>query len=399
MRNMWTLPAAWAELPRFQGGRGVNQSVFSSGTFSFLVDEPDFLARVATYFGQTDGRNPLGIKVWRTPIFSDRIDEFEWGSLFHLREESEWVPGEHRLLDALKAQNFASFFGFAPRIHGLFVLASTVGSNHYAILMDRHEIVVEEEEEGLRRFREIEGFCAQYGLRPPFGDLANPGTNFSSQALVDWQSARLEEAHWDFLRAFGQGVSNSTGVSFDQLAVNPTPSVIQHSEAWLESLRLPSLEFSGRSVVQVGCGDGTALNYALARGARIAVGIDSERSTQAARFNSNALGHFNVQYEGGSGPGVEPPSVIRGRTPFDFALFLESTYLRTMPEYLHDLARILVLEVKRDAFGASEAEHLDRYWHVFEIWKPDEQSEQRIFHCYSRKHFEASDIDLFHPRF
>nr|WP_314073692.1 class I SAM-dependent methyltransferase [uncultured Roseococcus sp.] len=374
-------------LPTFCIDRNLPISVNVLGTWAFASDDCPLLSRVKQYFGISD-RPDLILKIWQYPVHSDDLSDVKWGRYFNINEE----PGVNvdcagNLVDSLEVQNFVSTFGYAPKILGLFVLQTPARSRHIAVLTEHPDrrgpvavIPGGQAPNPEAIFASISKLAIEYDLVMPWQDVQTPN-NFIGGKLIDWQHAKFGNKYLDFLRKF---YLDNTQFGESKYQTAPALGItegIRNSEQRISDLGLDRFEFQGASIFDIGCNGGQFLNYAASKGARYGIGADWPQVVKAADYFSNYLGHFNIRYH--SAPlHKELPEL--SEKLFDYCLFLSMVTHVGVPDYLNDIARILVVEINHGHQVAAAVEKLGKYYWLVPWGKATDHGDRAIFHCYNR---------------
>jgi hypothetical protein len=357
------------------------------GTWSFASDDQSLLARVKQYFGVLD-RADLILKIWQYPVHSDDLSDIVWGRYFNIKEESGAdVYRGGKLAENLEVQNFVATFGLAPAILGLFVLQTPARSRHIGILTEHPDkrgpvAVIPGGPAPTPEYiwASLGELATRYDLVLPWGDLQT-GNNWIGGKLIDWQQAKFGDKYLDFLRDF-----YLCNTQFGESKYQTAPALgitegIRNSGQRISDLGLDQFEFQGASILDIGCNGGQFLNYAASKGARYGVGVDWPHVVKAAEYFSNYLGHFNIRYH--SAP-LHQKLPELSETWFDYCLFLSMVTHVGVPDYLNNIARILVVEINHGHQVAATVEKLNDYYWLVPWGKAQDHGDRAIFHCYNR---------------
>lgn len=299
------------------------------------------------YVGDLDmmyARKDLALKVFTEPILP--LDQFVWGKGTGVDNSS--------FIDCTAIQNLASLYGLAPKIYDI-VLTLFKGSRRYAQVTDFLEgdtcRDALERNDVQNRLRDVLG---AYGVEVLAVDPAL--SNIVGGKMTDFQGYRFKDEH----KAFRERVINRTnsdsdwgaerGVAYqsvDELGIAGQRDTMRR----LEVLRAGSIDFKGKTVLDIGCSAGSFCRYASRRGASRVVGIDIGNVPQIAAELSIYLGDHNIDYYSYSFGrdrvrDYETITELTGLSQFDIVFFLSVNAQIGYPaSYMQKLCKeILFLE-------------------------------------------------------
>jgi hypothetical protein len=155
----------------------------------------------------------------------------------------------------------------------------------------------------------------------------------------------------------------------------------------VQQLRLGEIDFSGKTVIDYGCSGGSMCRYALDRGAKYVVGLDTPTVSNAAYELSNYLGYFNIDFMGGNfrhDPGNSVYDQIKERSlpRFDIVLYLSCQQL-LMPDYLPEICgEMFILEGHSGDHEETYRPTLEKYFPVVNyIGASNDHSIRPVFIC------------------
>ena len=355
------------------------------GTWAFLAGDRKLIHRIAQYFCRYR-EQALCLKIWQYPIHTELLSELNWGRYFNMEKEpSIDVNKSGSLLEALKVQQFASGLGLAPPVFGIFVLM-TKQAKFVAILTQHPKalpaVAWREPQEIVDKIDEM---AVKFGFDRPWGDVET-ANNFINGRLIDWQHAKFSPQYTDFLREFYLSNTQFGASKYQTASPIGVTEGIRDSDKRISDLGLDMLEFSGSTILDLGCNGGQMLNYALTRGARFGLGIDWPKVIQAAAYLSNYLGHFNVQYLSHALHEGLPYDDMPLRR-FDYVLNLSMVTHIGVPDYLTDLSKIMVIEINHPEQVEMARAALAPNWNIAEMGKSTDHGDRTIWHCYNKAVF------------
>lgn len=357
--------------------KNVERSVYRDGSLSFVTTNEKLLNEARALFGRKNEPRLL-VKIFHYPIYGKSIEDYLWDKCFGAKELDR-VGG--KLLDALKVQNWFSFIGKAPRVYGIFLVRSKVGTTHPAVLMENCGDG-EPKDVNKKVYEEIQKICQENKIIPPYGDLGTKN-NVAGGRWVDWQAARFtKEYEKELVKRFEE--QTKFGNSYYQTIEELGADGIRKTETRLKDLGLEDLEFEGKTVIDVGCSGGAFLNYADSKGASYCLGLDWERVVDGAREVSNYLGHFNVDYQKASlHEDVSP--IAKQKKPFDIVIYTSMITHTGVPSYLHNLGSFMVLEINHPHQVEETLQKLAPYWDISSIGMATDHGERSIYHCMNKR--------------
>lgn len=354
------------------------------GSIAFVTRDKDLVAEASSILG----RKPEGLllKVFHFPIYTG-IEQFRYAKLFN-----HAIVNNHdqRLYDTMRVQNYYAYYGYAPRIYGVFEVKNIITNTwHYALLTDDVGIAHYEPN---KEQREVNNIAIHnklfevgiYGLTLPFNDQLS-STNVINGKLVDWQGAGFKDDYETMLRYRYSQATMFGESKYQTLPELGIEDAIRKTDTRIHDLGLDKIDFKGQNVIDVGCNGGNFLMYASNKDAKRLTGIDWQEVIDLAREASYYLGHFNIDYysQNLSLDEIYIPEVIE-LMPYDIAFVLSMTTHIKVPKYIHKLAKAMVLEINHPYQVDETLEALAPYWDIKYIGQSSDFGDRNIYHCFNK---------------
>lgn len=389
-RDLFRLSHRTSDLPVFFLTEDLLVDMDEAGYWSFICRDHVVVDKISDYFGRphSDG---LILKIWLYPVHTDELGSIKWSRYFPMKHEIGLsIYDRGSLLNCLIAQNFAAKFDLAPKIFGICLIESTSGSRHLAALTEDARRLPDRQLDADVIIRQLGGFCDEYGLEAPFGDMETLG-NFVNGRLVDWQYSRPCGGHEAFVKKVYLENTQFGESKYQTAPVIDVEEGIRDTIQRLSDLGIDRIEMKGRTVLDIGCNGGQFLNYAAAQGARYCCGVDWPKVAESASYLSNYIGHFNIKYIGAA-LHVDFPAAEASKEPFDLILFLSMTTHVGTPDYLHGLGKRMILEVNHPYQVAEALAAIEPHWWYRFRGKARDHGDRHIFNCYSKRYYSDPPI-------
>jgi hypothetical protein len=277
------------------------------------------------------GRSGLCFKVLRQKVAEDKV----------------WEVTSFE--DVAKLQNLGAIHGIAPRIYDIV--------NVNGRLAQVTDYLQSSEEPSLDAIGRLIGFLK--GLDVGTKKLTGPGgkpkydlaaaKNWIGNKFVDWGGYYLrypqqytkqlmERATLEITKAGRGQPANKTYQTLSDFGLLGSRDM-QHR---LEMLQLDKLDFTGKTVLDLGCNLGFFCHYAHQRGAKIITGVDVPELIRPTEEIANWLGHWNIDFIG-----AELPKEVDGvGGPYDIVFaFSICNHVGGYRQWISDLCSdIMILE-------------------------------------------------------
>jgi hypothetical protein len=265
-------------------------SYFRSGFYSFISRDMVLLQKI------TD-RSGVCLKVFFNPLIGD-IKDYNWGHPFLVASNNMAPRSERaRLIDAVIIQNLCAWHGLAPRVYEIVGL-SWEGKIYPALIVDdlgeASDMV--EWDQRVKIMEAIKKIGDKYGFYTEYEDLGQ-ARNFIKDKFVDFQAFKLKPDYRDqVIKRYKAKAkwSENTYQTVPELGIGG----YRDNERRLELMQLNKLDFTGKSVLDIGCSGGFYCRYAKDRGASRVLGVDLQNVADAAFEVSNYLGYYDINYSG-----------------------------------------------------------------------------------------------------
>ena len=268
---------------------------YARGKQAFVLAGGRLLDEAKQLFGR-EGMN-LCLKIFIVPMEGE-FENYDWGRPWrhYIRDRCREIGYLSTLEEASLVQNILWLEGYAPRVYG-HLLIEKGGKLYPAQLADylegssdRSQIWVHE-----RRLM-LEALLVKYGCLPCHKDLIS-SKDFIDDKLIDLQGFRTAkktgEAIVKLLREGGK-YGKAIYQSVKELGIGAHP---RDTEARIRQMHLDTVDFRGKTVLDVGCNVGMLCNYASRAGAKRVIGIDQTgEMVRSAYLIAFYLGQHNNDY-------------------------------------------------------------------------------------------------------
>lgn len=112
----------------------------------------------------------------------------------------------------------------------------------------------------------------------------------------------------------------------------------RQSEDRISYMKLDKVDFKNKRVLDIGCAGGFFCRYADNAGASTVRGIDTEKTTYAAKHVCNLLNNFNIDFEV-----ADLKYGYKTKKPFDIVFFLSMIFHIEIPQAVKD-AKMVIFE-------------------------------------------------------
>lgn len=354
------------------------------GSIAFVTRDKELVTEASNILGRkADG---LLLKIFHFPIYTG-IKEFRYGKMFNYNDN--WYPLKS-LYDSMRIQNYYAYYGYAPRIYGIFEVKNiTTNTWHYALLTDDVGVAIFEPNKEVREkhnadfHKKLEELNI-YGLALPINDQLS-SANIINNKLVDWQGAGFKDDYEEVLKQrYAQGTmfGESKYQTLPELGIE---DAIRKTDTRIHDLGLDKIDFNGKNVIDIGCSGGNFLMYASSHGAKRLTGIDWQKVIDLTMEASYYLGHFNIDYysQNLALDEIHIPEVLE-LMPYDIAFVLSMTTHIKVPKYIHKLAKLMVLEINHPYQVDETLDALKPYWDIKYIGQSSDFGDRNIYHCFNK---------------
>lgn len=358
-------PIEFPEVPKDLAGDG-------QGVWTF-IHRGHLLEKVKQHYGRESQK--LCVKVIRQPYKGD-INEHYWG---YYTATNQYDPKKGSpVLEAVKIQNIYAMADLAPRVYAVFafeqppIKTGEPGEQYIAMLTE--DMGKDDENVDLDKwYLKLQNFASNNEIEP---FLDGRVSNVVGGVWVDFQGFKFKEGYEEQLRKNIDGIAKWGPFSNYQTIKELDMKGGRDIEHRIEKLKLGNLDFRNKTVLDIGCSAGVFCNYAVDKGAKYVMGIETPEIAVAARQLSNYLGYFNIDYIGCDLKNVtyeDFTSEITGGEKFDIVLLLSMTMHIGYPEYIDKLVKdILVWEGNsRDADTAAKQNIWENYTVLMESLTED----------------------------
>ena len=239
------------------------------GVFTFIARSPDLQIILEKEFGRPN----LCLKVFKDKL--EPLDKFCWsqGSL---------------LAECTRVQNLFALEGFAPRVYEIVL----VNGQNWAQVTDYVETEGEPDRPAVAEMMARRKLSAVVNSNPK---------NWVGKWLVDFQAFAFiqPEAYEKSLvsQAYEVAAWGSRDEPYQAIGELQTEGQRDFGHRAI-AMRLDEIDFTGKTVLDLGCNLGVFCHEVYARGAKRAVGVDLPHVTELASELANWLGYWNLDFFG-----------------------------------------------------------------------------------------------------
>jgi len=278
------------------------------GAFCYIAhSEP-----LADLLQQHYGRDGLCLKIFKAD--AEPLSEFCWSAKSGVL-----------LTDCTKAQNLFACQGYAPRVYDIVL----VNDKHWAQVTT----YVEDDGGTFDRLACKADVVDHYGIRAKGGDMNDK--NWIGSQMVDFQYHYLPRETYEpalRARATAHGQWGSRPDPYQGIIGLGIGDAQRDTTSRILAMHWHELDFTGKTVLDVGCNLGAFCLEADARGARRVVGVDRPHVAETAYEAANWMGHWNVDYLGlNLPPQADRIASTCGISTFDIILALSVKQVEPLP--------------------------------------------------------------------
>ncbi len=265
------------------------------------------------------GRSNLALKCFKNPVVP--LSDFLWGK-----------PSQASLVEATVIQNLFALDDLAPRVYGI-VLLEGKQRQWWAQVTDWAPMLPLREHGGGYKAAD-----ARERGRWRVTACSDPNPkNWINGRLVDFQPYRFEDLSILCAEVLERAAK--------PCAWGSRPEIYQDIPEWnvvgqrdsvrrTRELGLEEMDFTGKSVLDVGCNVGTMSRLAARLGASRVVGLDSPACARIASEISALLGYWNLDFHGCNLNSVDPREMDGIDDEFDIVLYLSQF---KFPAWAHEM--------------------------------------------------------------
>jgi 2-polyprenyl-3-methyl-5-hydroxy-6-metoxy-1,4-benzoquinol methylase len=311
----------------------------------------------------------------QTELTEESLKEFHWGDYCdELRPYKRWV----RLPEASVIQNICWLNDLAPRVYEImginyqsglyFGQLQDIQEGDYAKTTEEYELVYEK----------VKELGIKYGFKNEKDDVSDK--DVKGGKLIDFNTfhftldhtSKIREAVYDILRYGKIYYQNET-----LLDMNGGP---RKSEDRVEYMKLNEIDFTNKTVSDLGCAGGYFCRYSKKRGATKVTGYDFEDvirsdTQKGAYLLSFEYGTYDIDF-------IKTDLRINKPEPADIVFMLSMNYHIGIPKWLPEVTKEMCIfednSKQRDA-----KETLEKMFKRVElIGYGKDHGDKIIYHCY-----------------
>jgi len=294
-----------------------------------------FIYRSGTAVKEHFGRAKAILKIFHgNPVTNDmKLEDALWGD----NPKDNNPKKNTTLLDATRFQNICWYHGLAPRVYGLFTtkyqgklvvgqLVEDAGREHGT------------QEEAEEVYNKVVALAQDWGFKNEYEDVSKYDS--IGGKLVDLQTFQRTKEYDRIIKDF-YNENAMWGANPYQKVEGVTMQGVRKTWTRKEDMQLGSIDFKGKSVIDIGCSGGEMVRYALKHGARRVTGYDNNEFgnvTKAAFLMSNHLAYFNADFVKRDLNSEKPDG------HYDIAFYLSMLLHTGYPDWLKEIAKFTILE-------------------------------------------------------
>lgn len=340
-----------------------------TGVFCFIVDN-----EITNIFKDIYQRENIVLKVFDKPIVGNPLD-FLWGYDLRVNIEGHQSP----LIDATIAQNMLStIYKLAPRVYDLVILNCTdTNKKYFAQVVQFIHGGCDTVYQTAMVYNQVFEACQNLPISPCYADV-NAGNSIHGK-WVDFQGFRLEE---NFKQQIIEKLKRqSTWANNHYQSVTGIADGFRKTETRIKDMKLDTINFKNKKILDVGCSGGQFCMYAVDHGASQVLGIDYKSVIESTAMFSYINGYHNVDY---IGVDIQQDKPNFDDNQFDITFFL-SMYMHVgFPKWVADVTKELLI-FEKNGYETDEQiiDELGTYFkHIELVGKATDFDNRSIFFCH-----------------
>lgn len=276
------------------------------------------------------GKKFLALKIFRHAKPA-KIENVWWGG--------EGCENATKLIEATVIKNIYALDGLAPKVHDIVDVHT---KNHSITKAQVVEYGGERVEEG-ELPRGYLDFLINYGKKHHIYACPEPrGENVVGGKYVDFQGWRFTDK-----KAYEQDLKDrlSEFVYWGPPGVYQTiPGFMdgrRNTEYRIKQLGLDKIDFKGKTVLDIGCSAGVFCHYAMNRGAKRVIGLETPEIARVAQELANYLYYWPLDFYGIDLKTATYKDIVEltGFEEFDIVFFLSMGMHINYPDYVSKLTK------------------------------------------------------------
>lgn len=223
------------------------------------------------------------------------IDYFYWGDPPKKGEPNMSVD----LVEASKIQNICSLYELAPKVYGFCKVI--IGERRYiGQVVERLSPEYPKSELGAQIvYEKVKGLGSDYGFANDKDDVSIE--DVMCNKLVDFNTFHFTKDHIEIMKRKYMLYAKYGETYYHPVEEWDLKDCPRNNLSRVRSMKLDKLNFTGKSVLDLGCAGGWFCRYAKAQGASNVIGVDekghgSPDPVKAAYLIGNELGFWDITY-------------------------------------------------------------------------------------------------------
>lgn len=295
-----------------------------------------FILRVAPvvgYFKEQYDRQNIVLKVFDLEEIKTEADfkDVKWGD-----DPRKGEPRVNtKLFEATQIQNIAAFHGLAPRVYGLgtIYLADKLVPVQITEDVGLQEAQTQQEADAV--YHKVLELGKEYGFGVDKQDVSR--ADVIGDKLVDFQTFAFTKDYKETAKEMYIDARYGK-VYYQDVDIFGLTGGPRKSDDRVKYMALDKIDFTDKTVLDVGCSGGFFIRYALLNGAKRGFGIDIDPKVIKGAFNvCNLMGLFNMDFQ------VLDVTKDKLDGMFDITFFLSMNYHVDYPSWILEATKELMI--------------------------------------------------------
>lgn len=262
------------------------------GKHAFITRTPGMLKEVCFQYGRDFGENCLKIFYGNPMKEKETLDDALWGD--HPLTKHN-IRKNTRLIEGTQIQNILWTHGISPRVYAVFEVE--LGGERLACQLTEfvEGLPTENINDCYNMYTQVNKLGQHYGFKA-LKDITNHQDLINGK-FVDPQPFAFEDRPYlEYVKEVYCEKGKYGKIYYQDEPRIGLTSGPRKSEDRIKYLALDKIDFKGKVVWDIGCAGGYFCRYAMDRGAKRVIGLDTKDTLEAAFHVSNYLKYFNIDY-------------------------------------------------------------------------------------------------------